>query len=75
MHAGSRRRRSISGGSARGGQTAAAITSLIATCQRRRVEPFTWLRDTLTALPQLTRDERGLAPTDELARLLPNARR
>jgi transposase len=62
-------------GSARGGQTAAVITSLIATCQRHRVEPFTWLHDSLTALPQLARDERGLIPTDELARLLPNARR
>jgi transposase len=62
-------------GSARGGQTAATITSLIATCQRHRVEPFTWLRDTLAALPQLARDERGLIPPDQLARLLPNSGR
>ena len=62
-------------GSARGGQTAATITSLIATCQRHRVEPFTWLRDTLAVLPQLARDERGLIPPDRLARLLPNSAR
>lgn len=62
-------------GSDRGGRTAATIMSLIATCQRHRVEPFAWLRDTLTALPQLARDERGLIPTEQLARLLPTARR
>ena len=62
-------------GSARGGQTAAVITSLIATCQRHRVEPFTWLPETLAALPQLVRDEHGRIPTEHLARLLPNALR
>ena len=62
-------------GSVRGGRTAATITSLIATCQRHRVEPFTWLPETLAALPQLVRDEHGRIPTEHLARLLPNALR
>jgi transposase len=62
-------------GSTRGGRTAATITSLIATCQRHRVEPFTWLRDTLAALPELARDEHSRTPTEHLAQLLPNARR
>ncbi|MCC7422180.1 MAG: IS66 family transposase [Planctomycetaceae bacterium] len=62
-------------GSTRGGQTAATITSLIATCQRHRVEPFTWLRKTLAELPQLARDERGLILPDRLAHLLPNSAR
>jgi transposase len=62
-------------GSVRGGRTAATITSLIATCQRHRVEPFTWLRDALAALPDLARDDHGHIPAEHLARLLPTAGR
>jgi transposase len=51
-------------GSDAGGQTAAILFSLIATCQRHKVNPFTYLRDGLTriAAHAITR----------LAELLPN---
>jgi hypothetical protein len=62
-------------GSLRGGHTTATIASVIATCQRQGVEPFAWLRDTLTKLPQLLRGENGRIPVDQLIPLLPNASR
>jgi len=62
-------------GSLRGGHTTATIASVIATCQRQGVEPFAWLRDTLTKLPQLLRGENGQIPVDQLIPLLPNASR
>lgn len=37
-------------GSDHGGNTAAILFSLIATCQRHKVEPFNYLRDTLTRI-------------------------
>ncbi|HEX9782893.1 MAG TPA: IS66 family transposase [Opitutaceae bacterium] len=37
-------------GSDKGGRTAATLFSLIATCQRHQVEPFSYLRDVLTRI-------------------------
>jgi len=37
-------------GSDRGGHTAAVLFSLLATCQRHGVNPFTYLRDVLTRI-------------------------
>lgn len=51
-------------GSDRGGQTAAILFSLIATCQRHQVNPFTYLRDVLTRI--------AAHPAHRLADLLPN---
>jgi transposase len=62
-------------GSNRGGRTAATIASVIATCQRNRVEPFAWLRDTLTVLPQLPRDGHGQIRAEQLLSLLPTDNR
>jgi transposase len=58
-------------GSDRGGQTAATILSLCATCQRYHVEPFAWLRNLLTRWPTLPRDADGKHAADDLAALLP----
>jgi transposase len=38
-------------GSDKGGRTAATLLSLIATCQRHKVEPLAYLRDVLTRIP------------------------
>lgn len=62
-------------GSVRGGRTTAVITSLIATCQRHRVEPYIWLSETPAALPELPCNKHGPISAEHLARLLPNARR
>lgn len=51
-------------GSDRGGRTLAILASFTATCQQFGIEPWTWLRDTLTALPT--------TPADQLATLLPS---
>jgi len=51
-------------GSDNGGNTAAILFSLIATCQRHRVDPFSYLRDVLTHLPA--------TPINELDQFLPN---
>ena len=51
-------------GSDRGGRTAATLFSLIATCQRHRVEPFAYLRDVLTRI--------AAHPHNRLADLMPN---
>jgi hypothetical protein len=48
-----------------GGHTAAIRFSLIATCQRHKVEPFTYLRDVLTRI--------AAHPISRLAELLPAA--
>jgi len=37
-------------GSDNGGNTAAVLFSLIATCQRHKVDPFAYLRDVLTRI-------------------------
>lgn len=50
-------------GSDAGGRTAAVLFSLIATCQRHRVNPFNYLRDVLTRI--------AAHPMKRLAQLLP----
>jgi transposase len=52
-------------GSDRGGQTLATLASFTATCQLGKLNPWTWLRDTLTRLPTTS--------ADQLATLLPAA--
>ena len=52
-------------GSDRGGRTLATLASFTATCQLLKINPWTWLRDTLTRLP--------VTPADHLATLLPVA--
>ena len=51
-------------GSDRGGRTAAALFSMIASCKLSDVEPWSWLRDVLRRLPDI--------PTRRLAELLPD---
>ena len=51
-------------GSDNGGATAAVFFSLIATCQKHKVDPLTYLRDVLTRLPA--------TPVNELDPLLPD---
>ena len=43
-------------GSDRGGETAAVLYTLVATCKRLRMDPFAYLRDVFTRLPLLTDD-------------------
>jgi transposase len=51
-------------GSDRGGKTAAVLYTLVATCKRLRMDPFAYLRDVFTRLPQISGDEalRDLLP-------------
>ena len=51
-------------GSDNGGHTAAILFSLIATCQRHKIDPFAYLRDVLTRI--------AAHPFKQLAGLLPN---
>jgi len=51
-------------GSDNGGNTAAVHFTLMATCQRHRVDPFVYLRDVLTRLPA--------TPVNNLDRFLPH---
>lgn len=51
-------------GSDNGGHTAAILFSLIATCQRHKVEPFAYLRDVLARI--------AAAPMSQLDRFLPD---
>lgn len=51
-------------GSDNGGSTAAVLFSLIATCQRHRVDPFAYLRAVLTRIPA--------TPINELDQFLPD---
>jgi transposase len=44
-------------GSERGGETAAVLYTLVATCKRLRIDPFAYLRDVYTKLPQATTEE------------------
>lgn len=53
-------------GSDNGGRTAAVLFSLIATCQRHKVEPLSYLRDVLTRIAAI--------PITQLAELLPDRR-
>ncbi|VTR91665.1 IS66 family element, transposase OS=Rhodopirellula europaea 6C GN=RE6C_02664 PE=4 SV=1: LZ_Tnp_IS66: zf-IS66: DDE_Tnp_IS66: DDE_Tnp_IS66_C [Gemmata massiliana] len=52
-------------GSDRGGKTAAVLTSLVATCRRHGIDPWSYLADVLTHLPS--------HPTDRVGALLPDA--
>jgi hypothetical protein len=52
-------------GSDRGGRTLATLCSLTATCELRNVNPWVYLKETLTRLPT--------TPPDQLAALLPDA--
>ncbi len=52
-------------GSGRGGETAAVLYTLVATCKRLRIDPFAYLRDVFTRLPEATTDE-------QLQELLPD---
>jgi transposase len=51
-------------GSDRGGRTAAVLRSLVASCQRVGVDPFTWLKDVLSRVPT--------HPITRVAELLPH---
>jgi transposase len=51
-------------GSDNGGRTAAVLFSLMATCQRHKVDPFAYLRDTLTRIAD--------TPTSQLDQFLPD---
>lgn len=51
-------------GSDNGGKTAAVLFSLIATCQRHKVEPFAYLRDVLTRM--------AATPVNQLDAFLPD---
>jgi transposase len=52
-------------GSDDGGRRLAILSSFTATCQQFGINPWTWLKDSLTRLPT--------TPTDQLAELLPTA--
>ncbi len=47
-------------GSDRGGQTLATLASFTATCQLLKLNPWTWLRDTLTRQPTTSDDQLAL---------------
>lgn len=51
-------------GSERGGDTAAVLYTLVATCKRLRIDPFAYLRDVFSRLPENTSEEalRDLLP-------------
>ncbi len=44
-------------GSDRGGETAAVLYTLVATCKRLRIDPFAYLRDVFTRLPEIATDK------------------
>jgi transposase len=44
-------------GSGRGGETAAVLYTLVATCKRLRIDPFAYLRDVFTRLPKIATDK------------------
>ena len=50
-------------GSDRGGRTLATLASFTATCQQFGLNPWAWIKDTLTTLPA--------TPADQLDHLLP----
>lgn len=52
-------------GSDRGGETAAVLYTLVATCKRLRIDPFAYLRDVFTRLPEISTN-------DQLQDLLPD---
>lgn len=52
-------------GSMAGGQTAAVLTSVVATCARHGIDPWSYLADVLARIPS--------HPADRIAELLPDA--
>jgi len=44
-------------GSPRGGETAAVLYTLVATCKRLRIDPFAYLCDVFARLPEISTDE------------------
>jgi transposase len=44
-------------GSERGGETAAILYSLVATCKRLRIDPFAYLRDVFARMPEIRAQE------------------
>jgi hypothetical protein len=52
-------------GSERGGETAAILYSLVASCKRLRIDPFAYLQDVFSRLPSITAEE-------DLRELLPD---
>jgi transposase len=52
-------------GSDKGGETAAVLYTLVASCKRLRIDPFAYLRDVFTRLPEISSRE-------ELQELLPD---
>ncbi len=58
------RRNWLFAGSDNGGRTAATLFSVIATCERHKVEPMTYLRDVLSRI--------AATPINELSGLLPD---
>jgi transposase len=44
-------------GSGRGGETAAVLYTLVATCKRLRIDPFAYLRNVFTRLPEIATDK------------------
>ncbi len=55
-----------------GGRTAAILYSMTATAKRHGLDPFAWLRDVFTKLPELQAASGGQVPDELLAPLLPN---
>ena len=41
-------------GSDKGGQTAAVLYTLVASCKRLRIDPFAYLREVFTRLPEIS---------------------
>jgi hypothetical protein len=52
-------------GSDRGGQTAAVLTSFIASCKRQYIDPFLYLRDVIARI--------SAHPDNRIEELLPDA--
>ncbi|MBT4863691.1 MAG: transposase domain-containing protein [Planctomycetaceae bacterium] len=46
-------------GSDNGGRTAAVLFSMSASCERREIDPLSWLRDVLRRLPTEATDRLG----------------
>jgi transposase len=59
-------------GSDRGGRTAAILYSLMASCKANAVEPWAFLCDVLTRLPQMTANGDQSPTSDDLVQFLPD---
>ena len=72
MHsAGQLRKNWLFVGSEQGGHTAALYFSLMATCQRRGVEPFAYLARVFRELPLLLEQSGGKPSAEQFLTLLP----